>query len=73
MVHIFVIIIIIVSQAMIEQERKEMEVDILMSIDERKRPYHSMQAEVSRKPTEEEMEAFRMKRRRPDDPMAHFT
>lgn len=43
-----------------------------MNIDERKRPYHSMLAESGREPTEEEMEAFRLKRRRADDPMAQF-
>lgn len=41
-------------------------------MDERKRPYHSMKADQSREPTEEEMEAFRMKRRRAEDPMADF-
>ena len=30
-----------------------------MSVDERKRPYHSMRAEEGRVPTEEEMEAYR--------------
>lgn len=55
-----------------EQERREKEVDALMSIDERKRPYHSMLAESGQEPTEEEMEAFRLKRRRADDPMAQF-
>uniref|UniRef100_A0A3Q2V201 Pre-mRNA-splicing factor SLU7 n=1 Tax=Haplochromis burtoni TaxID=8153 RepID=A0A3Q2V201_HAPBU len=40
------------------------------SLDERKRPYNSL-FEV-KAPTEEEMEAFRMKRSRPDDPMASF-
>lgn len=59
-------------QAMIDQEQREKEVDALMSIDERKRPYHSMRAESGREPTEEEMEAFRLKRRRADDPMAEF-
>ena len=59
-------------QAMIEQERREKEVDAMMSIAERKRPYHSMQAESGREPTDEEMEAFRLKRRRADDPMAGF-
>ena len=59
-------------QAMVEQERKEKEVDAMMTIEERKRPYHSMQAESGREPTEEEMEAFRLKRRRADDPMAKF-
>lgn len=42
----------------------------MMQLDERKRPYNSLK-EV-REPTEEEMEAFRMKRPRPDDPMASF-
>lgn len=47
--------------------------DRLMAIDERKRPYNSLQRGVAnREPTEEEMEAFRMKRRRQDDPMASF-
>ena len=57
---------------MIEQERKEKEVDAMMTIEERKRPYHSMRAESGREPTEEEMEAFQLKRRRADDPMAEF-
>ncbi|KAM7000346.1 pre-mRNA-splicing factor SLU7 [Tautogolabrus adspersus] len=45
-------------------------VDAIMQLDERKRPYSSL-AEV-KAPTEEEMEAFRMKRCRADDPMASF-
>lgn len=44
--------------------------EAIMQIDERKRPYNSL-LEV-KAPTEEEMEAFRMKRCRPDDPMASF-
>ncbi|KAF2986031.1 hypothetical protein EK904_002189, partial [Melospiza melodia maxima] len=40
------------------------------SEDERKRPYNSQYE--TREPTEEEMEAYRMKRQRPDDPMASF-
>ena len=42
----------------------------IMQIDERKRPYNSIYE--TREPTEEEMEAYRMKRQRPDDPMASF-
>jgi pre-mRNA-processing factor SLU7 len=61
-----------IRKAMVEQERREKEVDAMMSIAERKRPYHSMQAESGREPTDEEMEAFRLKRRRADDPMAGF-
>lgn len=40
-------------------------------MDERKRPYNSM-FEV-KEPTSEEMEAYYMKKRRADDPMADFT
>ena len=43
-----------------------------MSMDERKRPYHSMKADQCQEPTEEEMEAFRLKRKRTEDPMADF-
>lgn len=47
--------------------------DKMMAIDERKRPYNSLQrGGASLEPTEEEMEAFRMKRRRQEDPMAAF-
>lgn len=46
------------------------QVEALMQLDERKRPYNSL-GQV-KAPTEEEMEAFRMKRCRPDDPMASF-
>nr|AAO17154.2 second-step splicing protein SLU7 [Rattus norvegicus] len=41
-----------------------------MQIDERKRPYNSMYE--TRELAEEEMEAYRMKHQRPDDPMASF-
>ena len=54
------------------EEEREKEVARLMTMDERKRPYHSMKADQSREPTEEEMEAFRLKRRRMEDPMADF-
>ncbi|KAH3706704.1 hypothetical protein DPMN_066092 [Dreissena polymorpha] len=42
----------------------------LLALDERKRPYNSMFE--ARAPTEEEMEAWRMKRRREEDPMSQF-
>lgn len=45
-------------------------IEAIMQVEERKRPYNSLQ-EV-KAPTEEEMEAFRMKRCREDDPMASF-
>ena len=45
--------------------------DELLSMDERKRPYNSMVD--AKAPSEEEMEAWRLKRQRMDDPMAGFT
>lgn len=58
------------TQALEAEDRRVKHIDALMQIDERKRPYHSLQ-EV-KAPTEEEIEAFHMKRCRPDDPMASF-
>ncbi|XP_036404081.1 pre-mRNA-splicing factor SLU7 [Megalops cyprinoides] len=58
------------KKALSAEEQRLKQVAELMQIDERKRPYNSLQ-EV-KEPTEEEMEAFRMKRSRPDDPMASF-
>lgn len=57
-------------QALNAEEQRLKQVAELMQVDERKRPYNSLM-EV-REPTEEEMEAFRMKRYRADDPMASF-
>lgn len=53
----------------VEEERLK-QVEKLMQMDERKRPYNSMYD--SREPTEEEIEAYQMKRQRADDPMASF-
>ncbi|TRY54755.1 hypothetical protein DNTS_031271, partial [Danionella cerebrum] len=58
------------KKALSAEEQRLKHVAEIMQIDERKRPYNSLK-EV-REPTEEEMEAFRMKRCRPDDPMASF-
>lgn len=57
-------------QALDAEDKRVKQVDAIMQLDERKRPYNSLY-EV-KAPTEEEMEAFRMKRIRPDDPMASF-
>ena len=54
------------------QEEREKEADKLIAMDERKRPYNSMKADSSAIPTEEEMEAYRLKRWRQEDPMAGF-
>uniref|UniRef100_A0A8C1JSU4 Pre-mRNA-splicing factor SLU7 n=1 Tax=Cyprinus carpio TaxID=7962 RepID=A0A8C1JSU4_CYPCA len=58
------------KKALSAEEQRLKQVSVMMQLDERKRPYNSLK-EV-REPTEEEMEAFRMKRCRPDDPMAPF-
>ncbi|XP_071492441.1 pre-mRNA-splicing factor SLU7-like [Diadema antillarum] len=62
-----------IMEAMKRQEEAEREADRLLAMDERKRPYNSLKAYDSMKePTEEEMEAYRMKRQRMEDPMAAF-
>lgn len=58
------------QQALRKEEENEKEAERLMQLDERKRPYNSMY-EVKR-PTVDEIEAFQMKRKRDDDPMAEF-
>ncbi|XP_072768604.1 pre-mRNA-splicing factor SLU7 [Nerophis lumbriciformis] len=58
------------NKALEAEDKRVKHVEAMLQVDERKRPYHSLQ-EV-KAPTEEEMEAFRMKRCRPDDPMASF-
>ena len=42
----------------------------MLKIDERKRPYNSMYE--TKELTAEEIEAYQMKRKRDEDPMAHF-
>jgi len=59
-----------VEKAIKEQAEERRKAEELLAIDERKRPYNSHYA--SKKPTEEEMEAFRLKHIRADDPMAQF-
>ena len=61
---------VFLCQALEAEDKHKKHIDALMQIDERKRPYASLQ-EV-KAPTEEELEAFRMKRCRSDDPMASF-
>ncbi|XP_077992994.1 pre-mRNA-splicing factor SLU7-like [Glandiceps talaboti] len=61
------------KKALEEEDRKRKEAEAILSLDERKRPYNSLQTfNDYKEPTEEEMEAYRMKRRREDDPMAQF-
>ncbi|KAJ0183098.1 hypothetical protein K1T71_001074 [Dendrolimus kikuchii] len=58
------------KKALEMEMRQQKRADYLLSMDERKRPYNSMM-EV-KAPTEEEVEAYQMKRRREEDPMSQF-
>lgn len=58
------------KKALNAEEARLLHIKEIMQINERKRPYNSIYE--TREPTEEEMEAYRMKRQRPDDPMASF-
>ncbi|XP_045529086.1 pre-mRNA-splicing factor Slu7 [Pieris brassicae] len=58
------------KKALEMEDRNQRHADYLLSKDERKRPYNSM-IEV-KEPTQEEMEAYMMKRRRDEDPMSQF-
>lgn len=57
-------------EAIKAEEQRQQEADILLEIDERKRPYNSMYD--VKKPTDDEMEAYFLKRRRDEDPMNHL-
>lgn len=57
-------------QAMKREEEREKEVKRLMSVDERKRPYNVMYD--LKAPDDDELEAYRRKRLRDEDPMAQF-
>ena len=54
-----------------KEDARVKQVNKLLSMDERKRPYNSMYD--VHEPTEEEIEAFRRKQYRYDDPMASFS
>ncbi|XP_047990275.1 pre-mRNA-splicing factor Slu7 [Leguminivora glycinivorella] len=58
------------KKALEAEERHQKHASYLLSVDERKRPYNSMYE--AKAPTEEEMEAYRMKRQREEDPMSQF-
>lgn len=56
--------------ALLAEENNKLRAELLLNIDERDRPYNSMyDAKV---PTEEEMEAYQLKRTHEDDPMLQF-
>jgi pre-mRNA-processing factor SLU7 len=58
------------KEALKAEEDHQNKAERLLALDERKRPYNSM-FEV-KKPTEEEIEAYYLKRRREEDPMNQF-
>uniref|UniRef100_UPI00358E2507 pre-mRNA-splicing factor SLU7-like n=1 Tax=Myxine glutinosa TaxID=7769 RepID=UPI00358E2507 len=57
-------------KALKAEEQKQREADELLGMDERKRHYNSRHDIVA--PTEEEIEAWQMKRKRPVDPTSAF-
>lgn len=59
------------EKALEAEDKHNKEAERMLQLDERKRPYNSMFE--AKKPTEEEVEAYLMKRRREEDPMASFT
>nr|XP_034375562.1 pre-mRNA-splicing factor SLU7-like [Arvicanthis niloticus] len=58
------------QKALNAEEARLLQVKEVMQTEESKRPYNSIYE--TQEPTEEEMEAYRRKRQRPDDPMASF-
>ncbi|XP_012284202.1 pre-mRNA-splicing factor SLU7 [Orussus abietinus] len=56
--------------ALEEEEKRQKEGQRLLQMNERKRPYNSMYE--TKELTAEEIEAYQMKRKRDEDPMAHF-
>ncbi len=58
------------AEALKEEEHRLLEADRMLAMDERKRPYNSMMENQA--PSEVEMDAYRMKRKRDEDPMPHF-
>ena len=63
-----------VQEAARELAERERQAEELANIDERKRKFNSLTADIStqQEPTEEELEAYRLKKLRHDDPMAQF-
>jgi pre-mRNA-processing factor SLU7 len=62
------------AEALKEEEHRLLEADRMLAMDERKRPYIILSYSMieNQAPSEVEMDAYRMKRKRDDDPMAHF-
>lgn len=58
------------KEALRKEEENARKTDKLLKMSERKRPYNSMYE--TKELTAEEIEAYQMKRKRDEDPMAHF-
>lgn len=58
-----------VKEAQRKEKARVREVDRIMEMDERKRPYNSMKANDVSEPTPEEMEAYKIQQKDRDDPM----
>ena len=72
-IYIMIRYILCIPQALIAEEVRNREGAKLLAMDGRKRPYNSLWRDGDNKaPMEEEMEAFRLKRQRQEDPMAAF-
>lgn len=58
------------KEALRKEEKNTKQADRVLKMDERKRPYNSMYE--TKELSAEEIEAYQMKRKRDEDPMAHF-
>ena len=63
-----------VQEAAREIAERERQAEELLDVDERKRKYNSLKTDKNElhQPTEEELEAYRLKKHRHEDPMANF-
>ncbi|CAF0997663.1 unnamed protein product [Adineta steineri] len=63
-----------IQDAAKEIEKRDKQAEEMALIDERKRKYNSLKTDTNdyKEPSEEEKEAYRLKKLRHDDPMAQF-
>ncbi|CAF3536760.1 unnamed protein product [Rotaria sp. Silwood1] len=63
-----------VQEAARKIEERDRQAEDIVNVDERKRKYNSLKSDINehKEPTEEELEAYRLKKHRHDDPMAQF-
>lgn len=58
------------KKALHNEKQRQNDAEKLLKLDERKRPYNSMYE--AKEPTEDELEAYKIRRKRDEDPMAAF-